>query len=214
VTPRFAACLALALVVVGSAFSCARGPDPLCAQQLASSITSVDFRFIDPRRIAVEAADGTPLIAEGSAPQQAQLASGGLATGAFSSGRYSSRLSRDPSGALVVDWQTDLAMAQGSRQVLVGADGSFFGLYGVTAAQLGFPEATRRPELVVDVCPELDPTRAGYVPAVGPCQTGPWQRLRLRTAWANVGSAREVTFSPLGQMQGCPPERTERALFP
>jgi hypothetical protein len=186
----------------------------MCAQQLASSITSVQIRFLDPRRIAVEAADGSLLIAQGSAPQQVQFASGGVATGAFSSGRYSSRLSRDASGALVVDWQTDLAMARGSREVLVGADGSFFGLFGVTAAQLGFPEVTRRPELVVDVCPELDPSRAGYVAAVGTCADGRWPRLRLRTAWANVGSVREETDSPLGQMQGCPPASTGRTLFP
>jgi hypothetical protein len=198
-----------------------------CASAYAQWGGVVNARFHDPRLIALETVDGRALVPAGAQAAGAELQSGTV--GEWVTATYSARLVREASGALAVEWDTDLPMPYGRRVELVAADGTFHGV-GVPpgrAALLGFPGALGRPDFDSTLCTWLDSKARfkwgrGYEPEVTTCDTWPdWQpvprsvlRFRISTPWSNVVAVSHDTRDNVGDNAVCSTHRKSEVLFP
>jgi hypothetical protein len=188
-----------------------------CTGSNEQRVSTVEIRFRDPSQVALLAGDGRVLVPAGAAPIVAGLGSGTVG-GPWVTGAYAVRLTREAGGALSIDWQTDLPMASGHRELLVLPDGTFPGFpvpTDIPPEALGFSGVLKQPDLVLALCVALyGPLHAAYTPQLGACGGGSWPRFLISTPWSNVVFLRRDTHdNPFGN-DNCPTHRTSVVLYP
>jgi hypothetical protein len=147
-------------------------------------------RLRDPRDVELRVGDRT-VIPAGSEVTDAQVASGSIPTGDFSSSVYEVRAAREASGALSLRWATALAVSNGERHLLVAPDGTV--PLAMEGAALGLPRTPGEPSLVIPECGWLGYQGRGVYSALSgqPCTPDVHYRASLVTPWSNVLEVRE-----------------------
>jgi len=159
---------------------------PGCGTNVTTTV-----RLRDPRDVELRADDRT-VLPSGAGVAGAQLASGSIPTGDFSSSAYEVRAEREASGALSLKWVTTLPVKNGERHVLVAPDGAV--PLAMDGAALGLPHAAGAPSLAIPECGWLGYWGRGVysVFAGQPCSTPNVNyRASLVTPWSNVVEVRE-----------------------
>jgi len=143
--------------------------------------TTTEVRLADPTQATLRSQGDRKLLPEGKTPVREVAAKGSFPMGPSSTAAYELRAVREATGAVVLEVDSKLPLANGERHVIMDASGYIAG-----PAALLSPADLQSPELDVPVCARLYMVKTGLTTQLGECS--PWTTFRGQqvTPWQNV----------------------------